>query len=109
LAATTESLTKIIDTGLDLDLVYKDNDWLGNWMEKYLPSWMRRISRFVRKTNALRNRLEKIRKSLRANGSDLIYRMNLYDKLKTTSRTALTNHIFSRRQRVDLPARIRLR
>lgn len=82
LEATTEKLTKIIDTGLDLDLVYNDDDWLGNWMEKYLPSWMSRINRFLRKTKSLRNRLEKIRKALKANGNELINRMNLYDELE---------------------------
>ena len=82
LETTTDKLTKIIDTGLDLDLVYNDGNWLSNWIEKYLPVWMSRVSRFIRKTNSLRNRLEKIRKALKANGSELIGRMNLYDELE---------------------------
>lgn len=82
LEATTEKLTKIIDTGLNLDLVYNDNNWLANWIEKYMPVWMSRLSRFIRKTKSLKNRLEKIRKSLKANGSELINRMNLYDQLE---------------------------
>ena len=89
LTATTDQLTTIVDTGLNLELIYQDDQsGLEKWIDKTFP-YFKKLNVFLRKVQSIRSRLEAIRKALKLQDSQILERINITDQMGDEYETSI--------------------